>query len=130
MLRWRLQVSPLTIGPQRKQSLTPKLGMLAGGKPKRALTGSKSNFFQTFATFTQWMVAQLWMLDHYSAMLGHLELVWLLVGVQHMRVLRMSHCFTLVSPPPWFGCFFFLAWLSCFASARGFSGRLIVLCKL
>ena len=26
--------------------------------------------------------------------------MWLLAGVQHMRVLRMSHGFTLVSPPP------------------------------
>ena len=33
--------------------------------------------------------------------LGSFELgAWLLAGVQHMRVLRMSHCFTLVSPFP------------------------------
>ena len=32
--------------------------------------------------------------------LGSWNYVWLLAGVQHMRVLRMSHGFTLVSPPP------------------------------
>ena len=48
---------------------------------------------------TPWMVTQLWMPDHYVAMLGLLELVWLLAGAQHMRALRMSHRLTLVSPP-------------------------------
>ena len=38
--------------------------------------------------------------DHYVDMLGHLELVWLLAGAQHMRALRMFHCLTLASPPP------------------------------
>ena len=38
---------------------------------------------------------------NYMRNLGSLELgAWLLAGVQHMRVLRMSHCFTLVSPFP------------------------------
>ena len=69
--------------------------------------------------------------DHYVAMLGHLELVWLLAGAQHMRALRMSHCLTLVSPPSGtcrvaglfccvFVCVVFCLLFSCFASARGF----------
>ena len=67
---------------------------------------------------TLWMVVQLWTLEHYSAMLGHLELTWLLAGVQHMRALRMSHCLTLFhfpwAPAVWVvGLLFGLCWGFC-----------------
>ena len=46
--------------------------------------------------------------SRHHALLGQLWTMWLLAEVQHMRVLRMSHCFTLVSPPPFCTCRFVL----------------------
>ena len=42
--------------------------------------------------------SSLQILDRRYAIPGQLGTMWLLAGVQQLRVLRMSHCFTLVSP--------------------------------
>ena len=104
-------VSTLTTKPPRKQFVMPRLFMRVGGKPRKAPTESKSNYFRMFVivemsgmllrqlnqslsiTFKPRMVIQIWMPDHYW-LAGHSELVWLLGGARHMSALRMSHRFT------------------------------------
>ena len=52
--------STLTISMQSKHSLMPRISMPADGKPRKALTASKENFFRMFGTLTlRWQTSPL-----------------------------------------------------------------------
>ena len=108
----QLGVSTLTTKLPRKQLVMPRLCMRVGGKPRKAPTELRSNYFQMFVmvkmsemllrqlpltlsiALKPGMVIIIWMLDPPGWLAGYNGLVWLLGGARHMSALRMSHRFT------------------------------------